>query len=524
MDENLAVFVIKKKVITLENFIMRNSKFLFYFLFCFLILGYSCSDRSASRNAKSKKTNASTSKIKNASSSAANQKNKVNFYIENSGSMKYYLTNALDTSYSKFVSQAIIEIPDSSFDKNCFFIGDGVQSIKQKTKINVNLKDFMSWIKQDYYDVQSTKLQDLINEVLDSTNQNTVSIFVSDLIFSFEHKNASKGLNSVGQSIQNNIQNKINLLGNNNFSAVIYKMMVPFDGWYFKRNYDKNHKDEKVDLDNKLRPFYFLIFGNPDLVDKITSDPRAFNGYNAKSEFSTIDYKKRFQNNGKSYWSVLPSTNKIGKFKPVSKKGANRVMEIQSVEKSRREKESVMQLSVALDLSEIPVSDKYLLDTSNYKINSKDGYKIKSVNKFDRSKIKPSDIKYVKNKNGKYIPTHVMLIESKANAFPNINIKLKRCMPKELESSFGGVYEDDNVATNLDKTFGMKYLVEGLYKAFNKNRIDKNGEDYYFDITIPVSAKKSSGGGGWIIFGVIVGILLLFFAILYRKKQRKTKK
>jgi hypothetical protein len=132
------------------------------------------------------------------------------------------------------------------------------------------------------------------------------------------------------------------------------------------------------------------------------------------------------------------------------------------------------QFSIAIDLSKIPVDSSFLLTTKNYVVPN--GFKIKSVEKIDRNKLSERDFKTVEETTA----THVITV-STTNKFTiqDLKLELPNKLPSWVEKS--NSTNDTDVKSQLDKTFGLSYLVQGVSEAYATQNPDQTS---YFKITV----------------------------------------
>lgn len=128
-----------------------------------------------------------------------------------------------------------------------------------------------------------TDVANALKKVLDSTNNDDISIFVTDGVISLD---AGKYADSELRDQQNNIMLGIEkkLVENSSFGVVIYKFDVPFKGKY----YNKNNVGIDIDAD---RPFYIWFMGNSSMLASLKNilDKRVGIDY-LKNEFVFLPF------------------------------------------------------------------------------------------------------------------------------------------------------------------------------------------------------------------------------------------
>jgi hypothetical protein len=140
-----------------------------------------------------------------------------------------------------------------------------------------------------------------------------------------------------------------------------------------------------------------------------------------------------------------------------------------------------------IDFSEIPVDDKYLMDKGNYSLSNPE-FSIKEVGSkkgknihFEGQpikKINTNDLVSIINK--KF--THAIYFEAEGIVSENLKFALRKKIPSWVQNSHS---DDDrqiyNDSLEQSKTFGLRYLIEGVSGAYLQI-----GNDEYFNVTIPI--------------------------------------
>jgi hypothetical protein len=483
------------------------------------IASTSCSNRD--RDISKSKTDKEFSKEDKDDQNHGNEKNnyqnsEVRIYFENSGSMQGYVgQNALD--FKNSVINAIGELKHE-FNNNIklYFITN--------TKIEGIPRDVMTFcnnIDVTTFSGASSRMENMISTILDSTTDNVLSVFVSDCIFSLGNdQDALNELAQVKGIIKDKTFEKIreNNKSKSGFGIRMYQMMCGFNGKYF------NRRNGVTLLPGVKRPVYFLTMGSTALLRKISRNEhlifRKSDGLTQSLECNSMDYTTLYSLNESSiYCTLLGSTFKKGKFK--TKKNKDRLVAIEGLKPSKSKEGPAFQVAVALDLSELPVSEEYKLDKSNYSINSNDGYEIVEIKKIEEIDLKPTDKQLLKAKNESthLKASHVVVISSNESAYPTINLKLLRNTPNGFKASYGGIADDENISASLRKTFGLEYLVSGFDEAFSHKAKEGGGEYLYFNLKVPIKAGTSSAGA-WIIFFIIISITGFGIYIYLKNKKR----
>lgn len=434
---------------------------------------------------------------------------KINLYIENSGSMNGYVQGR--TQFKDALQNLLVDLKYSYGEENInlFFINDQIH----KSPIKADITDFADKLSPNSIKIGhtgSSNLNEIFQNITSKSEENTISILLSDFIYSIKGKNTVALL---GQ--QKALTRNVFLTAsknNQNLTTNIYQYLSDFDGFYYDFN-DKPHKWKD------LRPYYIAIIGNQPRVasftDKIGDRFKTYSGY--KHEYILTEKEFDMQN-----YTVLLATMNKGKFQPLKHKiSDNQVRGIQTDGLGRNENN--FQIAVAVDFDGIPVTDEYLTATSNYKVID---------NKFDLIKVGKLNGKTLSFINGESVTippsdlihleagfTHVLVFESVAENFNSLEFSLKRTTPKWVAEST--TTDDTDIETNKENkqtTFGLSYLVDGITEAY----LQSTEKEDYIHISLPIENKTSSSFLGK-IFGFLFGggLIALIVLIIIKNKKRK---
>jgi hypothetical protein len=160
----------------------------------------------------------------------------------------------------------------------------------------------------------------------------------------------------------------------------------------------------------------------------------------------------------------LISTDNVGRFKASRETSAKEYVHgIEDIEmKSRSRDESAgnkFTFAVAVDLNNVPVEEDYLLSKENYTYGDSN-FQIKEIKPIDKNNINASDWLRIGSAN----PTHLIVLEATGTAMSDVKVSLKKQMPQWIELT--NIIDDKNIKNNLDKTFGIKYLIEGIAESY----------------------------------------------------------
>jgi len=430
----------------------------------------------------------------------------VNVYIENSGSMDGYVYG--QTEFKGAIRDLLVMLKYHYDEENIkiFFINDK----PYPTASGTDLATFATNINAHWHigDRKNSELNNIFKQVLDRTNNQTISILFSDYIYSIPNKGNTVGLLNDAKSLTKDaFQNKWKK-DKVPLATTIVKMKSKFDGRYFPYTSDTdffyilssetdNHKKEFIVFDNKYgrggfnfskpcytiskRPYYICVIGNQEVLNdfnkKIEMKTGKMEGYENKYVLSSEDAKS-------VYYSVLQSTYNKGRFKPDRKKSKkNYIHGIEDVHLQKsgggcsRGKEEPLSFAVAVDFSNIQAEDDYLKNPVNYTIIT-NNFSIDSIISAEKNKIKPNDWNRIAAAN----PTHIIVMTAKTKAVSDISFVLKKQMPQWIKDSNT---EDDTCKSKLEnKTFGLYYWITGISEAYET--IYPNNK-YFFECSISIS-------------------------------------
>jgi hypothetical protein len=386
-----------------------------------------------------------------------------NFYIENSISMDGYVRG--NTDFEDAITRMMVLTKDYADGKNLHinFINDTIheappladianfaqQLEPQSVTFNAGGKE-----KRSISDINK-----VIRMIMNNTGNNNISVLISDCIYSLGKGGDPEGKLNIQKSRTMDIF-LVNLK-KSNLTTICIKLLSDFTGNY----YDKD--DYPTALNNASRPYYIWLIGEKTALEKFYSNiqPSTLKGYQDSFVMSYTDNSKT------PYFTVLKETNKIGRFGS-DRSNKDFVRAIEDIDY----KEKKLQFSVAVDLSKVPVDVNYLTDTANYQLTP--GYVLQKAEKINPDKLSPRDLVTVQNATA----THLLTISiAQGNPLRNLAIELKKKVPRWVAAT--NCTDDKNIKDLLDKTFGIKYFVEGVYEAYIQHNPEQQS---FFNITVTI--------------------------------------
>ncbi len=376
---------------------------------------------------------------------------KVIFFIENSGSMFGYVSQANEFKNS-LVGLAYLPEFDRAA-KSFYFINGTSNPLKNSGiiikyvgsdpdlfKNNLNQKSFNTG------DVRYSDLNKMFEIALDSARGNQISTLVSDCIYDVGEENDP--LTALKIEIQKTQQAFRNRLGNENIQTLIIKAGSRFDGLY---HYASKKGSKK--LVNEERPFYIIFFGKTQLLNKILTEQNI--GSKVEGPYETARF---FINDGKNIpYQIVPSVDLKGEFKQDFKNKFKLI--------NARALKNEFQFAIAADFSSLPFSDSYLASVANYECLNSNFNVIKVV------------------KISKRIPgvtgTHLITVFTDKSPLGDLEIVLKNLTP-------GWVTEtdtDNEEFIDSSHTFGFKSLTDAIGEAYEYKNSGMNPATFRISIS-----------------------------------------
>ena len=372
---------------------------------------------------------------------------KLIFFLENSGSMFGYVTDP-GNFQNAIVRLAYLPEFDNS-DKRFYFINGTSQPVKNSgifvnyigddpdiLRSNLNRDSF-----RKYGDTRLSDLTRIFEIALDSTSLNEVAIIVSDCIYDVGEESDPITALQI-ETLRTNRLFRERLV-NENIQTILIKAYSQFNGRYFFAS------QPQYKVINQQRPYYFLIFGESELLSKIFTEEniiKTIAGYEAMARFLKIEnFDVQYQ---------ATTQNKKGSFR-FDRRDKNKLTN------SRRDRHSQdFQFSIAVNLASLPFSEEYLMSKDNFHV-TKGNYSITGISK-------PGDPIFGLS----FTPTHLITVNSDTNPYGNLEIALKNNIPEWIDGT--NADEETSIEEDTTKTFGFKYLTDAITEAYQHVNQQKN--------------------------------------------------
>ena len=356
-------------------------------------------------------------------------------YLENSGSLNGYLGVSGDKDFKSNVYDLIATISSLPNKKRLSIynintkidtvatnadatqVGDYFNSMTAASFKKRNQKTGGSQAKSD--------LSDIIKTVVDKTAADEVSLLISDCIFSpGKQGNALDYLNQQESSIKALFGER---LAQQAFSTLVLQFYSDFNGRYYYQ--DNSPKDGLFEN----RPYYIVCFGPEQALAGLLQNAGR-PGNKGFQDYLFLTPVKEYK-----VAPVIRNYNDYYNYDPESP--------LTITEPNKGGKDNHFRIKVNVDYAQLPVSASYLQDAGNYTIEP--GYSIESVKEFPQNKT-----------------THeIILVAAKAQT-GKVDIALKRQLPGWVTASNLSADKGLTADALQGKTFGIRYLLNGLYSAY----------------------------------------------------------
>lgn len=440
---------------------------------------------------------------------------KIKVYIENTLSMYGYLPfqgrNGVTTEFRKTINE-ILRTSKTTYSKENvdLFLINNITSTSINIDDNLNKINEKTLRNKYFKGNGSSDFDKLFKDILEDWNDDEVIVFIADFIYSPKNRDPVTGLDDYRGEIASA------------FQKVTKNKPLAVNILHFESDFDGNYYDiqDKVRLGINNRPYYIFIIGKEHNIKEYSDEivPQ-IERFKLKNEYYLSPSEVEIDN-----YFALTFTSNIGQFEEKTNLAGNPQVKAVTVKNSLNQGANV-QLAIAVDLHDIPVSSEYLMDIENYQLND-DRIEIKDIGIVKNKRIQLKDGTEEVIKSGD-IPrakdaSHVFLISFPSTYRGAIELSLKKNVPEWVKKVSIKEGEDDrDIETNVLKqsqTFGFNYIVRGIYDA---QRL-KKPKNEYFQITLDIDQEKSGSGLGAIIGWLIgLGIIGIIIFIVIRNKQRK---
>lgn len=363
----------------------------------------------------------------------------VNVYVENSTSMDGYVKGVSEFEQSIYSYISDIKLADFCSSLNLNYINSKI--LRQPDDV----MDFIAKLEPTTFkskggDRSTTDISDLFQKIMAEQGKDDIAILISDFVFSPGRRDASEYLTNQQVGIKTQFATK--LKEDPDYAAVLYRLVSKFDGKY----YNKFDHPTQIKAD---RPFFIWLLGNKNQLQRLTSEIKTENmkGHGVDHTFCISKMTAA------TPYGIL-TMPRIGTFKMDSANVKNSILNAKVDKKAVGSKFVV---SFGVDYSGFLLEDSYLTDPANYEVNNK-AYTVEINRNPDSSSSYTHIVK--------------LMLDSSHPIISRGNIKvslLKKSAPwAEDYTDYEG--EDINADGAMEKTFGLKTLIDGVYDAYKADK------------------------------------------------------
>ena len=342
-------------------------------------------------------------------------------YIENSGSMDGYMCDGSELKDAVYGYISTLNSYADTTELN--YINSQIISYRGEMKNFIKTMNPQSFSRAGG-NRSNSDIADMLEQMLEQTCDSVVSIFVSDCILDIPNGDATKFFENRSIDIRNAVTKYLHK--NENLGIEIFHLESTFTGRYYYSNGSEYLKDVK-------RPYYMWVMGNKDVLAYL----------NKQVSFDEIKHGVKnyfaFSSGGDIPFSI---TNKNG----------------------------IAHKSSSCICTPNPGGGYSLLIKSNLQTTLQDDYILCDINNYETltSDVCVESVRKITASDSPY--THVISVAVNNNGKPfTERITLKSPLtPLWLEEINDDLGRD--IRNNLDKTTGIKYLVQGVADAYKKQQ------------------------------------------------------
>jgi hypothetical protein len=366
----------------------------------------------------------------------------VNVYIENSASMDGYVEGVTEFEQTVYNYLSDIKISDFTDTLNLFYINS------QIIPYGSDIADFIEKLEPTTFKARggnrgTTDISNVFKTILAETKENTVAILITDGIFSpGKGRNAQQYLVNQQIGIKNTMAEYLRNFPNT--AVVVYQLSSNFKGRYF------NREDIPTNI-NAQRPYYIWVVGDVANIFllKALIPEKNFKGSGIHHSFTLLpSFEKEIED-----YAILNSP-KLGSFDRDKNTPKTSIYNIKKASSGVQKGNFMFTIGMDLSLFSVLLGDEYLMNTESY------------AQMIEKQSNNDYFIEMERSTNPNTKHTHNMKLTTENVATGELEIVLRSQMPPwvyEINDDEGlDIFKNDA----MNKTFGIKYLVEGVYEAY----------------------------------------------------------
>lgn len=377
----------------------------------------------------------------------------INIYLENSGSMNGYVKGNTGFEQSIYAYLTELQIKKMADSLNLNYVNSKIIPIGKNVEKyihNIEPTDF----RRHGGNLGSSDIAVVLDSVLHQHKPGDISMFISDCIISPGSKYASNPESLNNYLLEQRTKMKKIFVQSlertgGDMAIVVCRLTSAFDGSVY-------NKVDRPQYYKGSRPFYIWLMGNTthirQLLDKVPLETLNENGaelehvYTMAASPQKVDYRVL----------LMP---RLGSYEPDRSDPKTSIRKVRK--ENRGPHKGEFMFSVGVNLDQLPLEDDYVSNIDNYDVNQKNySLAVRRQNLMNFS--------------------HVFSLSSTIVSRGDIMITLKNRFPQWIEDKTDFVGEDLMKDEAADKTYGLKYLMEGVFEAF------KARQENYAEIKITI--------------------------------------
>ena len=370
----------------------------------------------------------------------------VNVYVDNTGSMFGYISHGNEFEWTISNMLTSINLSGLTDESNIHLSYINSEIFPYIGRVSSFIGGVTVHNAQTYKgDLGKTCMSNFFSRVLTRTGNDTISIIISDFIISpGKGGDAAAVLASEKNAIAGIVKAKI--AEQPDLAMCMYRLESNFKGKFF------DCLDNFREI-NEVRPYYMLVISNRANITEFRNKvpyQSLDNGHGVSAVTNSYTFFNA-GNNTPKYMFIAPSKGSV-------------IQGAKGVTGAKLGSDGKFKFTIAIDLSKYRLLGKYVMDPSSYILNNKQ-YKI--------TKIQP-----VKG-NG---TTHRILIETEKSPTPGkVTLTLKNNSPQWVADYNVDANDCDKIFTDLNKTFGIKTIIDAIFSAYNYQKND------LFSVTVSIN-------------------------------------
>lgn len=377
-------------------------------------------------------------------------------YVDNSGSMDGFVST--NSEFKDVIENLMVMLNNKCSTPKASLISDSIVDV-DSTQISSDVTKFARSLAPKRMKVgktSSTDINEMFQKVLDKTKENTVSILITDGVYSIAGNDSRRLLTSAKNLTKNAFMQAIRR-DSGDLSVLILQCQSDYNGTYY------NMYDQPVPYVGK-RPYYVIIAGKTDCMKSL----------DAAIDLTSSDIK------GLMNTFRLSSKNTAGQMIFITAENlaynTDRIVPLRgtwNIDNIRlTDTNQPFGLVLGIDKVDYYLDGSYLSDASNYEI-SPSSVKIKNIGSVDRSSSAFGDVEEFKS------PYFIQLDCKGMPSFVKVSL-----LYKVPEWGYRCSTEDDSQGVPPENvTFGISYLLEGINEAVRDyNKINSNIFDFQIEI------------------------------------------